>query len=323
MQNPLFVAYESPLWGQIPSDWFQHSALLWAKSPDQILASLDRAQEESRSLVFMVAETDVLRLRKLVEARAASKTCPPYGWVVVSEEPALFLKNPSLPKPLLDVLTPSVVSQQKDFLFTKLATLMGEGISPSLSRISANTLQKLNEIFLQLTTEKNIQNLLITILSRACELVGAQGGTLLVLTESEGELVFKYRIEDRGENTIVFNEVNLLVQENSLCGYVALTGKVFNLESTHGQKGGTFPVFQKGVDHQQVPQTLSLITLPLKDSRGESRAVLQLCNKLSSGTVIGFDKDDESILKSFVTLAAICLEGSEVYSDVQKLLKDL
>ena len=198
---------------------------------------------------------------------------------------------------------------------------MGEGISPSLSRISANTLQKLNEIFLQLTTEKNIQNLLITILSRACELVGAQGGTLLVLTESEGELVFKYRIEDRGENTIVFNEVNLLVQENSLCGYVALTGKVFNLESTHGQKGGTFPVFQKGVDHQQVPQTLSLITLPLKDSRGESRAVLQLCNKLSSGTVIGFDKDDESILKSFVTLAAICLEGSEVYSDVQKLFE--
>lgn len=321
MRNPLFVVYESDLWSPLASSFTLDSSLFWAKSPDQILGALDRAQQESRPLVFLVAETEVLRLRKLVEARAASKLCPPYAWVVLSEEPSLFLKNPTLPKPLLDVISPETFLKQKDFLFPKLAALISEVASPALSRISGTTLHRLNEIFLQLTTEKNIQNLLITILARACELVGAQGGTLLVLTESEGELVFKYRIEDKGENTIVFNEVNLSVQENSLCGYVALTGKTINLESLEGQKGSAFPTFHKGVDHQQIPQSVSLFTLPLKDSRGESRAVLQLCNKLSSGNVIGFDQDDESILRSFATLAAICLEGSEVYSDVQKLFE--
>ena len=291
-----------------------------ARSPDQVLAAVQKAQQENHAIVFLVTQVECYRLSKLMEARAAREKCPPFSWVVVCESPDSFFNSPHIPRGLLDVISQKQLASETSHLFSKFKALMRDFSAPELSRISSQTLQKLNEILVKLTAERDPKNLLIKTLSESLELLNAQGGTFLVVTEEEGELVFKYHIQDTGENRIVLNEINQPVQENSVCGYVALTGKTTNL-SFGDHRSVPHPMINRQIDHQQLPQMVSLISIPLKDSRGDCRAVLQLCNKMSDGKVSLFDEDDESILRSFATQAAICLESSDIYIEVQKLFE--
>ncbi|NBT58025.1 GAF domain-containing protein, partial [bacterium] len=282
---------------------------------------VQKAQQEAQSLVFIVNETECYRLFKLMEARAAREKCPPYSWVVVTENMDAFLQGPHIPGGLLDVVSKHQLVSDFPNLFTKFKALMRDSRFPELSRIGSQTLKKLNEILLKLTAERDPKNLLVGTLSEAVQLLNAQGGTLLVVNEEEGELVFKYQVQDNGENKIVLNETSHLVQENSVCGYVVLTGKTMNLSFAENNRNFSQPMVNRQIDHQQESPMVSLISIPLKDSRGDCRAVLQLCNKLSEGKVISFDEDDESILRSFATQAAICLESSDIYIEVQKLFE--
>lgn len=318
MQNPLFVFYETT--GMVVPGLSNEIPFVVARSPDQVLAAVQKAQQENHAIVFLVTQVECYRLSKLMEARAAREKCPPFSWVVVCESPDSFFNSPHIPRGLLDVISQKQLASETSHLFSKFKALMRDFSAPELSRISSQTLQKLNEILVKLTAERDPKNLLIKTLSESLELLNAQGGTFLVVTEEEGELVFKYHIQDTGENRIVLNEINQPVQENSVCGYVALTGKTTNL-SFGDHRSVPHPMINRQIDHQQLPQMVSLISIPLKDSRGDCRAVLQLCNKMSDGKVSLFDEDDESILRSFATQAAICLESSDIYIEVQKLFE--
>ncbi|MFM8268841.1 MAG: HD domain-containing phosphohydrolase [Pseudomonadota bacterium] len=319
MHQPLFVFYDSA--GMTIPPLPEETLTFIAKSPDQILSIVQKAQQENQAIVFLVTQTECYRLYKLMEARAAREKCPPYSWVVVCEKPDSFLQSPHIPRGLLDIISHQQLVRESQSLFSKFKALMRDFSLPEISRISSYTLQKLNEVLLKLTAERDPKNLLIGTLSEAIDLLNAQAGTLLGVGEEEGELVFKYQVQDTGENKIILNEINHLVQESSICGYVVLTGKTVNTLLEDSSRTNSQPALNRQIDHQQGSPIVSLISIPLKDSRGDCRAVLQLCNKMSEGKIISFDEDDESILRSFATQAAICLESSDIYIEVQKLFE--
>ncbi|NBV49599.1 GAF domain-containing protein [bacterium] len=319
MQSPLFIFYDVT-----PAQTFEiasHWICLPVTSPDQLFTAVSRAEQENRPIIIFISRQEIQRVAKLMEARKAQGNFPPLGWVMVCEEQWAFSEQVHLPNALLDVVHLSGLSGKQDFLLTKLSHLVREFNTNELSRIGAETLQKLNDTFLRLTAERDPHKLLITILSKATELLEAQGGSLFVVDEVEGELTFTLRVEDRGDNKIVLDSLGSMVLENSICGYVALTGKTVNCNDVESSRGNQPPYFNKQLDHQQLPKTVSLITIPLRDSRGDCRAILQLTNKTVRGQIQGFDLDDESILRSFGTQAAICLESSDVYNEVQKLFE--
>lgn len=320
MQQTIFVFYESEFIQRLKVPNTYRS--IFAQSPDQFLAAIDKAQNEQNSVVFFASQSDCHRLAQLVEARAAKAGSPSFGWVVLSESPEQFLEGPHIPKNLIDVIHPNQTGTNSSSMFLKASQVLRYFSSAQQNRINSSTLKKLNEIFLSLTIERNPQKLLVTILSKAIELLGGQGGTLFVVNEKEDELSFKYRVQDQGNNQIVLDEIDQAVMENSTCGYVVLTGKSSNISDVRLGKSAHAPVFNHLIDHQQIPETVSLISVPLIDSRGDCRAVIQLANKSSSnGTITFFDDDDESVLKSFATQAAICLESSDVYTEVKKLFE--
>lgn len=319
MRQPLFVFYETD--GITIPNLAADFSFVVTKTPDQILGAVYKAQQENSSLVFVVTELECYRLFKLMEARSSREKCPPFSWVVVSENLEAFLSGPHIPRGLLDVVSERQLIEGAQQLFSKFKALIRDSYFPELSRIGSQTLQKLNEILLKLTVERDPKNLLIGTLSEAVQLLNAQGGTLLVVSEEEGELVFKYQVQDNGENRIVLDEINHTVQENSICGYVVLTGKTINLSLGENNRNLSHPMVNRQIDHHQASPIVSLITIPLKDSRGDCRAVLQLCNKASEDKTTSFDEDDESILRSFATQAAICLESNDIYIEVQKLFE--
>ena len=320
MRHCLFVAFESPaLLGFVPpvdTKW------LMVQSPDQFLAAFVKAQQEQLSLVFIASESDTFRLSQLTEARSIKGGCPSYGWIVISENLKDFLNSPHIPRNLIDVVSAQQFRNQTESIFLKATEVIRFFNSPRQNRISAATLTKLNKIFLSLTVEREPQKLLFTILSKAMELLSAQGGSLFVVNEKDDELSFKYRVQDKGNNEVILDEINHPVLENSVCGYVVLTGKSSNIQNVVHNRTNLPPLFNKLVDHQQIPQTFSLISIPLVDSRGDCRAVLQLSNKSGeNGHITHFDEDDESVLRSFGTQAAICLESADVYTEVKKLFE--
>jgi HD-GYP domain-containing protein (c-di-GMP phosphodiesterase class II) len=320
MQHTLFVFYDSPEIRNFQAPEGTH--FLFANSPDQFLSAVDRAQAEKLRIAFFVSEADCHRLSQLMEARAAKEECVPYGWVVISEDPKHFLEATRIPPKLLDVLPAKKIKKEGDLLFLKVTKLLAHFSAQVATKINSVTLQKLNEIFIELSAERNPEKLLITALTQGIELLGVQGGTLFVVNEIDGDLNFRFRISDKGGAEIHFEEINTRVQENSVCGISTLTGKLSNITDFQNFRNSHSNGPKTNLDHDQTPETVSLLTIPLRDSRGDCRAVLQLANKTDRmGKIIAFDADDESVIKSFCTQAAICLETSDVYRDVQKLFE--
>lgn len=194
------------------------------------------------------------------------------------------------------------------------------------SRVGQKTLEKLNEVSIALSAERNPQRLLATILIKGMELTSAEGGTLYMVQEKDGELIFKMKLaNDRSNDTsneVTFEHLSLRAVENSLCGYAALTGKVLNIREVAALKPLMLPQFQKSVDHSHPDGTVSLLTLPMKNSRNEVVAILQLANKrteFGGAKALPFEPEDESLLASFSTQAAICLENVDLYADIKRL----
>lgn len=279
-------------------------------SPEELVTLLQKESGESKGLLCVLSEQDYFRTSKLIEVVASRENVPSVFWVLLSPAPESFLQSQSQLTKVLDVTEPETFMTSSKIIIQKALKRIPEISGANVSRIGPTTLAKLNKVLIELTAEKDPQKLLIDILSKAVNLLNTEGGTFLVVDEKDHDLIFKFRIQDSGDNKIVFQEVDLPVQENSLAGLVVLTGK--------GQKSSNL---NRQVDHQHISPIKHLISIPLLDSRGECRAVLQLCNKISKGSIESFDSDDESILKSFSTQAAICLESSDVYLEVQKLFE--
>lgn len=76
MRQPLFVFYETS--GLRVPELSEDTHFVTAKSPDQILSAVQKAQQENQMIVFLVTEFECYRLSKLMEARAAREKCPPF-----------------------------------------------------------------------------------------------------------------------------------------------------------------------------------------------------------------------------------------------------
>jgi len=309
MQRVSFLAYnlEKDL-EQLLGDPFEK--LYQLKGPEELIAILQKGPHEASATICISSEQDYFKLSKLIDSVVKQEGTPPPFWIVLTGNPDLFLKSQLKSERVLEVMLPDDFHKDPKFFLEKALRLVPRFPLAPVSSIGLNTLTKLNNVLIELAAEKDPQKLLIDILSKAVNLLNTEGGTLLVVDERDHDLLFKYRIQDRGDNKILFSEVDLPVQENSLAGLVVLTGK--NQKSTQ---------VNRSVDHQHSLSLNHLISVPLLDSRGECRAVLQLCNKVSQKGSSAFNQEDESVLKSFCTQAAICLESTDVYHEVQKLFE--
>ena len=110
-------------------------------------------------------------------------------------------------------------------------------------------------------------------------LTEASGGSLFMAEESDGEMYFRLKITAKEGDEPVFHPVTTRVIENSICGYVALTGKLLNISDLSSLKPMVLPHFNKTYDNDLGGAAVCLLTVPLKNSRHECVAVLQLVNK--------------------------------------------
>lgn len=316
-RQTLFVIKEGPSLEKMnwPLGWQIQTVVTAA----DLQAALLAAESKNQRTLLVLSEEDYTEAQitlKSLEHRYS------LGWILIGQEGTTLLKDKMLHGDVLDVILDKEFRKATEFHLLRSVRQLLRNEEKGNQRVSQKTLEHLNQTFISLSAERNAERLLASIVLKGKELANADGGSLYMVAETDGDLFFRLRIRDHLEEEVTITHMSPKVQENSICGYVALTAKLLNVPEVANLRPLTLPQFNKTIDHHSGVPPQSLLTVPLKNSRNEIIGVLQLSEKTStevSGKM--FDSEDESLLSSFATQAAICLENVDLYGDIQRLFE--
>ena len=209
-----------------------------------------------------------------------------------------------------------------------------EGLHSALDTRTSE-LSSLNEIGISLSSEKNYDTLLGLILSKSREITNCDAGSLYLLDrtkETGNSLIFKLVQNDSLIN-LEFKEYALPLTRSSLAGYVALTGEFINLDDVYHIPDDVDYSFNKAFDNKFNYRTKSMLVIPMKDHKNKTIGVLQLINrkksknvKLTSGSAVEdevrpFDEKTFGLINSLASQAAVSIENSLLYQNIQNLFE--
>jgi HD-GYP domain-containing protein (c-di-GMP phosphodiesterase class II) len=199
-------------------------------------------------------------------------------------------------------------------------------------------LEELNRVGIALSETRDVGQLLDLILKKAREITAADAGSLYLLevggVSSEGGLrvpQLRFKLTQNDSVQFPFSEHTLPLAEDSMAGYCALHGEVIELaDAYHVPRARPFR-FNATFDQQAGYRTRSLITLPMKNGKGEVLGVLQLINckrnakaqLTDSGAVRRwvhpFPERAVRLGLSLASQAAVAYENSKLYREIEDL----
>jgi HD-GYP domain-containing protein (c-di-GMP phosphodiesterase class II) len=187
--------------------------------------------------------------------------------------------------------------------------------------------QKLIDISIALTSETNINRLLSKIVSELRRLSGAQGGSLYLAEKK----LLKFEVAQNdvlaqcfGSDFLCFKKHELPINENSLAGYVALTGEILNIPDVYDLPGSLPYHFDPSFDQRNNYRTQSMLLAPLKDLQEEVLGVLQLINATDeSGRVQSFSLEDETLVLALASQAAVAISNVRLLHTIKNLFEAL
>ena len=200
---------------------------------------------------------------------------------------------------------------------------------------NTNSFERLIEIGISLSSERDTNRLMETILLEAKDMCNADGGTLYLRTEDDG-LKFEIMRTDSlniamGGTTgkeITFPPLRMYDAETgeanmkNVASAAALTAKSVNIKDAYEAEDFDFSGTKK-FDEGMGYRSKSFLTVPLANSQGEVIGVLQLLNAQDreSGEVIEFSGDTQPLIEALASQAAVALDNQQLLEG-QKLLLD-
>ncbi len=178
-------------------------------------------------------------------------------------------------------------------------------------------LESIAALGIELNKINDLDILLERVLFRAREWVNADAGSIYI--RDEDQLNFVYTQNDtlqsqlaEGEK-LIFSTFTIPIDDKSISGYVASTGEALNLPDVYNLSPDVSYSFSRQFDDASGYKTTSVLTIPLKTTKGKVLGILQIINAQDDdGNVIPFSKDDEKIMYHFAGIAAIALERAKL-----------
>jgi HD-GYP domain-containing protein (c-di-GMP phosphodiesterase class II) len=198
-------------------------------------------------------------------------------------------------------------------------------------------LEELNAIGIALSSQRDINRLLETILEAAKRITHADAGTLYLLNADVHELRFEIvRTDSLGiamggtsGKSIPYYPVPLYDKEGkpnhaNVAAYAALSGKTVNIIDAYTAKDFDF-TGTRGFDKKTGFRSTSFLTVPMRDHEDEIIGVLQLINALDreTGAIIPFSQNDVHLTESLSSQAAIALSNRRLIEQMENLFESL
>jgi HD-GYP domain-containing protein (c-di-GMP phosphodiesterase class II) len=179
------------------------------------------------------------------------------------------------------------------------------------------TLAKVMKLGAEIAEVKDVDVLLERILSEARQLIRADAGSIYVKEGST--LKFTYTQNDTLQKLLpagkklIYSTFSIPINNQSISGYVANTGDMLNLSDVYKLPPGLPYSFNKSYDNLSGYRTRSMLTFPLKTSRGDTVGVLQLINgKSDGGKIVPFRQKDQPLVRYFAHMAAAAIERAQM-----------
>ena len=187
-------------------------------------------------------------------------------------------------------------------------------------------LNKMLDIGVALTKEKNYDKLLSLIISISMDITSSDAGTLYMYEKDA--LHFKIMKNNtlrvnKGENGDVSELPPVPLEEKNVCAYSAINRKIINIPDVYNYDKFDFSG-PRSYDPITGYRSKSMLVIPLENHENELIGVLQLINSLDSdGNIIPFNKEYEYILMSIASQAAISISNMKYNLEVKALLHSI
>jgi HD-GYP domain-containing protein (c-di-GMP phosphodiesterase class II) len=199
---------------------------------------------------------------------------------------------------------------------------------------SEREMEEMNRIGVALSSTRNITTLLNLILQKAREVTNADAGSLYLVEQvTEQERRLRFKLTQNDSVRFPFNEFTMPISETSMAGYVAHHGEVINLADAYHIPPERPYKFNPKYDEDSRYRTRSMLTLPMKNAKGEILGLLQLINckrdwsaKLTSQEAVDqnvkpFSPSDVRQALSLGSQAAVAYENNKLYEDIETLFE--
>jgi len=192
-------------------------------------------------------------------------------------------------------------------------------------------IERLNQIGIALSAERDPVRLLDIILHGARELTGADGGSLYLVKENQ-TLAFEIMSTeslgiDLGGSSgepIPFDPLPLYVDgvpnETMVVTNSVLHGQTINIPAAYDARDFDF-TGTRAFDRKTGYRTRSLMAIPMRNHDQEVIGALQLINCTENGKVMPFSDSHQRLAESMASQAAIALTNKRLLDDLQRLFE--
>lgn len=196
-------------------------------------------------------------------------------------------------------------------------------------------LEELNAIGIALSNERDTSRLLDSILIAAKRITNADAGTLYLLDDEQQALKFEIirtgslGIAMGGTTGVPITFYPILLRDakgrpnhNMVVAHAALSGNTVNIPDAYKAEGYDFSG-TKNFDNKTGYRSTSLIAVPMRNHENELIGVLQLINAQDreSGKIVSFSVQDQSLLESLASQAAIALTNRLLIQQMESLFE--
>ena len=194
---------------------------------------------------------------------------------------------------------------------------------------------ELTQIGVALTTERDYDVLLEMILGQARRITCSDAGSLYLVEGGDTPspvLRFKLAQNDTIPG-MPFVEFTMPLNHASQAGYVCSTGAPLVIDDVYALPPDVEYSFNRSIDEKSKYRSKSMLTVPMKNHKAEIIGALQLINrKRDAGArlataeavaaqVVPFTTHDAEIVTALAGQAAVSIENSRLYEDIERLFE--
>ncbi|MEO8332504.1 MAG: HD domain-containing phosphohydrolase, partial [Gallionella sp.] len=196
-------------------------------------------------------------------------------------------------------------------------------------------LKELNEIGIALSQQRDLNSLLETILVAAKRITNADAGTLYLHEPEQQVLRFEILRNDTlktamgGSSGVPISYYPIRLYDDAgnpnhamVVSHSALSGETVNIPDAYMAHGFDFSGTKK-FDAKTGYRSQSFLTVPMRNHEDEVIGVLQLINAQDreSGEIVQFSADDQQLLESLASQAAIALTNRRLIGQLEELFE--
>ncbi len=200
----------------------------------------------------------------------------------------------------------------------------------------SDDLSELNKIGVALSAERDIDQLLELILRKSREITGADAGSLYLVERAQetgngnGDRL-RFKLAQNDSVVVPFEESTMPLDDTSIAGYVARSGRTVNVADAYRLPEGTPFRISRSFDEKSGYRSKSMLVVPMRDHDNLVIGVIQLINKkrnraaslgsasLVEDEVVGFAAVDEELAGSLASQAAVAFENADLIQRIRTL----